>query len=378
MPGKLLSFALNRTLREIRHVTPVPPARATGQVAEVYADSTARFGMLAPPVALHSPAPVPLAAAWLLLRETLVNPSSTPRALKEEVAEAISTTNSCPYCVSVHTLMHTAFTSAEAETDRTPGDPRGHAPGDAVGDAAGAETGRTPGDSRGHVAGDAVGGEAGVGAVAAWVRGAGPPPGADLAELLGVAFTFHYLNRMVSVFLPDSPLPSEVPSFAHGMMRGILARLAVRASPSPGGPALLPEAEHPADLVWAAPAPRVADAVARAVRAVGAEAETVLSPEARALVEDQIALRDAPPMPRSWAAEAVAQLPPTERPAARLALLIALDAPRVTPADVTAPALPDHHLITLASWSSLTAARHHTTLLATTPEPTRPHPQTTT
>src|SRR5690606_8869078 len=44
-------------LAQVRHVTPVRPRAARGLVAEVYAGLERDFGMLAPPVILHSPVP---------------------------------------------------------------------------------------------------------------------------------------------------------------------------------------------------------------------------------------------------------------------------------------------------------------------------------
>ena len=78
------------------------------------------FGMLAPPVALHSPAPEALAAVWVILRESLVATGLAGRPGKEAVAATISLANSCPYCVDVHgaTLMGLLkhYLRAELET----------------------------------------------------------------------------------------------------------------------------------------------------------------------------------------------------------------------------------------------------------------------
>ncbi len=64
MSNALMRRALRRSTAQIRHISPVPPGSATGQVAAVYAQVERDFGMLAPPVALHSPAAGPLAACW--------------------------------------------------------------------------------------------------------------------------------------------------------------------------------------------------------------------------------------------------------------------------------------------------------------------------
>ncbi|MEV6623168.1 carboxymuconolactone decarboxylase family protein, partial [Amycolatopsis sp. NPDC051114] len=100
-PG-LVRFALRRTLRDVKYVEAVRPRHARGLVRDVYRQVERDFGMLAPPVALHSPAPEVLAAAWLMLRESLVAGGTASRADKEVVAAAVSAANSCPYCVEVH------------------------------------------------------------------------------------------------------------------------------------------------------------------------------------------------------------------------------------------------------------------------------------
>src|SRR5207245_4256084 len=105
MSAALIRKALRRSLAQIRHVSVVPPGRAEGLVAAVYAQVERDFGMLAPPVALHSPAAGPLAACWVMLRETLVAHGLADRAAKEAVAAAVSLGNTCPYCVAVHNAV---------------------------------------------------------------------------------------------------------------------------------------------------------------------------------------------------------------------------------------------------------------------------------
>src|SRR5689334_376789 len=89
-------------MTHIRFVTPVPVQAATGRVAQVYRGMEADFGMVAPPLALHAPAPDTLAASWLMLREALLVPGLVDRAARETVAAGVSLANRCPYCVDVH------------------------------------------------------------------------------------------------------------------------------------------------------------------------------------------------------------------------------------------------------------------------------------
>ncbi|MEV4258890.1 carboxymuconolactone decarboxylase family protein, partial [Spirillospora sp. NPDC049652] len=349
---------LHRTLDRVAHVDPVRPAAAEGLVARVYEQVERDFGMLAPPVALHSPAPEVLAAAWVMLRETLVAGPAAGRPDAEAVAAAVSRANACPYCVAVHeAALH----------DLVPAQGANGMGRDGVGsDGAGLD----------GVGGNGAGRDAaGRDGLAAWAAGAGRPAAGAPApvpfeaervpRLLGVAVTFHYLNRMVNIFLEDSPVPSRVPARVRAPMMRVLGRLlrpAARRGAEPGlSLALLPPAPLPGDLSWAAADPVVGDAFARASAAVERAGRAVPDP-ARALVGDHLDAWDGahPPAGRDWLEEAVATVPEAARPAARLALLTAVASYRIGPSEVAAFRRTDPRdaaLLGLTAWASLTAAR---------------------
>ncbi|MGW4528452.1 carboxymuconolactone decarboxylase family protein [Amycolatopsis sp. NPDC004378] len=333
-PG-LVRFALRRTVKDVKHVEAVGPRRARGLVREVYRQVERDFGMLAPPIALHSPSPPVLAAAWLLLRESLVAAGVSGRADREVVAAAVSAGNACPYCVEVHAMAVGSL-----------GDP---------GTAAALEAG-TPDEIT----------DPGARELAEWARGAGPlPPGVPAgaaAEFAAVATAFHYLNRMVAVFLGDSPLPDRVPASARGKAKAVLGRFLRPGQAPPAGRALafLPAtgADGPD---WAEPGSTLADAFSRARVAVEDAGARVLPPRVRDLVRRELKAWDGRPpgLGRSWADGPVAELPPAERPAARLALLVAKAAYQVDDLVVTAvrgDRADDRGLIELVSWAAHAAA----------------------
>lgn len=198
---------LRRAINEVRYVEPVPYGRSTGVVRRVYLETERDFGMLAPPVALHSPAPALLAAAWELLRATLLVDGETTRAQREAVAAAVSRVNRCPYCVEVH------------------------------------DAGR-----------EQLGGPVDV--------------PVDHDELLAVRGTFEYLNRMVTVFLPESPLPRAAPGAVRRTALRMLGSAAERqVEPCPvgrSGAELLADVADAADAVLGV---RLAGAVRDAVYA---------------------------------------------------------------------------------------------------------------
>ncbi|MYV66900.1 alkylhydroperoxidase, partial [Streptomyces sp. SID2131] len=174
----LVRLMLKGSLRQIRHITVVPPTRSDDTVAEVYAQARREFGVVAPPLALHSPAPQTLAASWLLLRETLLAEGRVSRAAKEAVAAGVSRANDCSYCVEVHEAKQTTLAGTDAHRHLALW-------------AADATTARN--------------------------REEQPPfDAADAPEILGTAVTFHYLNRMVRLFLPDSPVPDAAPAAGRG------------------------------------------------------------------------------------------------------------------------------------------------------------------
>ncbi|MCF6474895.1 carboxymuconolactone decarboxylase family protein [Nonomuraea sp. MG754425] len=349
--GRLLSRMTARgALAQIRHVHPVRPGAARGLVAEVYAQVERDFGMLAPPLALHSPAPPALAACWLLLRESLLASGAAGRAAKEQVAMEVSAGNACPYCVDVHGATLRALPRPTG-TPGTPGAPG--RPG--VPTAAGVTTE--------GAAGAELSAEASVTTAAAAER---PDAGTELAA---VAMTFHYLNRMVNVFLGDSPLPPELPKGARGpalRLFGALMRPAA-ARPVPPGAALglLPAAPPPGDLAWTARVPRLGHAFGAAAAAIEAGGERRLPTAVRELVTEQVAAWDGdPPGPgRDWAGQAAAALPPAQRPAALLTLLTALASYQVDRRVVgeflatTPDGDGEAALIEATAWAALTAAR---------------------
>jgi AhpD family alkylhydroperoxidase len=329
----LVRLAVRRSLNDTRYVRVVKRRHADGLVAAVYRQVERDFGMLAPPTAVHSASPDALAASWLILRETLLADGLADRASKEAVATGVSVANSCPYCEDVHGMTLAAI------------------PGAADGSA-----------------------------LIEWARGTatateaelppGPPEWAP--ELIGVALTFQYHNRVANVFLRDSPFPAHVPLAARPRARRVLGgvlRPAARGGPPPGESLdLLPPAPLPGDLDWAGSRQVVADAFARAYAATEAAGIRSVPAGVRALVHGRLSTWDgqAPGLSRSWVDESTAGLPATERPAGRLALLVAFASYQIDESvvdDFRRIEPDDAALIELVSWASMVAARRVSTWL---------------
>lgn len=331
----LVRLAVRRSLRDTRHVRVVPPRRARGVVADVYRQVVRDFGMLAPPVLLHSSAPDVLAASWMILRETLLAQGVAGRAAKEAVATGVSLANSCPYCTDVHGMTLAALAPAPADHE----------------------------------------------AVREWARAssagtahAEPPfPPGEAAELIGVAVAFHYYNRMVNVFLRDSPFPAHVPESAKPRARQVLGGV-LRSSaggPRPGDSVdLLPAVPRQDEPDWAGDNAVIATAFARAYAAVETAGERSVPAAVRDLVRDRLATwrGEAPGISRSWVDDVVAGLSDADRPAGRLAVVVAL-APYQVDDDIVAAfratAPGDDTLVELTAWAGMAATRRISTWLGT-------------
>jgi AhpD family alkylhydroperoxidase len=300
------------------------------------------FGVLVPPVALHAVAPDTLAAAWMLLRETLIVSGNTVRAAKETVATAVSFGNACPYCATIHNSSLTAFGVAGrgAETD-----------------------------------------DLTLAALAEWVQsaaqpdaGSGPPvPTAQLPELVGVAVLLHYLNRMANAFLREVPLPPGVPDLALSPVLRILGRLMRAASLRQHGPGesldLLPQGESAADLAWTAGSRTVAEAFARAGTAIDAAGSRSVPDDVRDLVRRRLVgwrgrLRG---ISRAWVEDLVGVLPNEQHAAGRLTLLVAFASYQIDDSVVARcreAGADDAMLVEMCSWAAMAAARRIGSVLA--------------
>jgi AhpD family alkylhydroperoxidase len=329
----------------VKYVRPVRREEASGLVAAVYEQLARDFQLLAP-ITLASPVPPLLAARWMVLRETLVA-GSVPRLEKELVAEAVSRANACPYCVAAHALML-----------------RGGAEGDVARAVARGDT-------------DAIA-DPYLRELAVWALNsrspehpalAAPPFDAGAApEIVGTAVAFHTVNRIVDVFLGDSPygMPPGFGWTAALLMKPVastFARRLVSLSPPPGESLqLLEDAPLPSDLQWAEANPVVAGAFARATRVVDQLGASFVPGDARALVLERVAAwrGEVVGPSRSWVEDAIRAVGEPERPAARLALLVALASFQIDSGVVEsfrARCPGDEALLGTVAWAAFTAAR---------------------
>jgi AhpD family alkylhydroperoxidase len=337
MSGKPVTAVLGLLgLTQVGYVSPVRRRAARGLVGRVYEQVEREFGVLAPSVALHSPAPEVLAASWLMLREVLLVTSNVDRTAKEAVAAMVSLGNTCPWCVAIHS---TTFSRLSGDAAQSITDPR-------------------------------------LRAIAAWAKDCGTREGAlrrvpacsaeEAPELIGTVALLHYFNRMVNVFLTELPMPPGTPRMALGPVMQVLGRKiqpAAGHSYQPGTSLeLLPAAPLSRDLSWAASNPVVAGAFARISGAVDAAGTRSVPPAVRDAVMTELENWHGEPRgpSRAWTEDAISALPTADRAAGRLALLTALASYQVDRSvigEYRSGGSSDAQLVELTSWASFAAAR---------------------
>jgi len=334
----------------IRYIQSVALNSTEGLVARVYPQIKKEFGALVEPFTLHSPSPELLAGAWSACRESLLV-GSVRRDVKEAVAATVSRINQCPYCVDAHTIMLNA-TSARNTANAII-----HQRDDQIRDAA-------------------------VRSIVEWAA-ATRSPGAkvllsppfsqkDAPEIIGTAVFFHYVNRMVSVLLSNTPLPSN-----HPLLKGFFKRMAGwffskaihRSKPLGASLELLPKSELPADLAWAKPSPNIAGAFARFAAVVNRASREFIPEDVRDCVVKHVQAWDGrdPSLGRHWVEEAMNGLDEKSRDIGRLVLLAALAPYQVDEGVVdafTTHITGDDRLLGALAWGSFTAARRIGTWLS--------------
>jgi AhpD family alkylhydroperoxidase len=337
----------------VRYITPVVPNRARGQLAAIYQQIRQELGLVPEPFTLHSPAPPLLAGFWSVFRVSLLVGTAS-RGAKEAVAAAVSDLNSCPWCVDAHTMMLYATGHQHTAGAILRNGDRSHLPEDIRAIVDWAYATRTPeAPALAH-----------------------PPFSSEQAgEFLGTALAFHYLNRMVSVFLTETFLPTmpwmrAASRRVGGWLFAGMGRRTVATSEPAGAFAL------PAELRWMAQWPTVAYAFAAWDAIVENLGTRALPETVRKLLDHTVGVwsgRESG-ISRHWVEDALVPLTDAERPIGRVVFLAAL-APYQMDASTMQEYLdlqPDHGLVVSAvAWASWRAARRIGTWLS--PEPGAAH-----
>jgi AhpD family alkylhydroperoxidase len=275
-----------------------------------------------------------------------------PREIKEAVAAAVSNLNACPYCVDAHTIML-----------------------DAAGEG---RTAEAISSSRYDEIPDGK-----IRLIVEWASTTCTPKSEailkppfsrqEAPEIIGTAVFYHYVNRMVTVLLGSTPLPSNQ-RWLKGSMKKVAGWMfsdALHRSKTVGDALhFLPKADLPVDLHWAKKASNVAWAYASFAAAVDKVGEYALPLEVRAHVQEEINEWNGKTSELSlaWSEDAISRFDEATQDAARLALLTALAPYKIDESVVSAfrKHFPgDDKLVGALAWASFTAARKIGTWLQT-------------
>lgn len=271
------------------------------------------YGALVAPIEAHSPAPELLAAAWLMLRATMVAPGLVDRTTKEAVAVAVSHANSCWYWTELHVTVLEALNERAVDSELS---------------------------SRAHHR---------IRRITEWARQPGarrPFDDRHVPEIVGTVVVTHYLDRIATVFAASSTEE--------------FAAVALRAHETPDdGADTPPGAEFPAGFDWTRGQPGVASAFARAAAAIEAAGQRAVPQPVRAMVLALLAEWHGETPGPEWLAELSRGLPDDDRFTARLALLTAIAPVQVDPEllSLCRKRHGEQALVELVSWASFVAAR---------------------
>jgi AhpD family alkylhydroperoxidase len=313
--------------QHFRHITPVRPEDATGQVAAVYDHVNTEFSSIGPAVMMLSPAPELLAPGWALLRESLVA-GAVPRWRKEIVTVSVSQANRCAYDAAGH-LMFLRLAGGEHVADAL-------------------EHGEDPADED-------------VRMIAQWARSGGTPPfpAQEAAEYIGTALALHFINRLVLVLIAGDLLPGSMREGEPAAFDGAPIARAIQQQRPPGESLrLLTSVPSDAIPAWAGDSP-VGPAYV-ALRTAADRGKGLLSEPARKVVRDTITQYQGRLQfgDRDWLAESLTPLTPDDHPGATLAILAGLAPTHITEDDVAgwrADQYTDHCLLHLLAYGAITA-----------------------
>ena len=346
LPKTLRFWLFDRlSLKTMRYVRAVPRHEASGLVADVY-DMIADDFFINGSLTSRSTVPPLLAGIWTAGREGILVDDQLDRTTKEAMNAVLAQANDCPYCGDMlislvhagkqHDAARHIFAGTEADLD----DPVLRERLEWVRSIA------TPGETE---------------------HPPSPFTAAQVPEAVAALMAMSDITRFSHVVMDGSPVaaPLGLQGVKAAALRAFSGELRVtHVKPLEPGRALalLPPGPLPDDMQWAAPNPRIAEALGRWASVVEREgAEAVPQPVCelvhRSLRDWQGELM---PISRSWVDAEVADLAGRERAIARLALVLAKAPYQVEDGlvqDVLAHDPGVEGLVRILAWASFSAAR---------------------
>jgi len=332
--------------RQVRYITPIPMKQSEKKLKSVYLQIRTDF-QLVPPLTLFSPVPELLAAVWSIWRESQFVSDNVSRVITETVAAGVSSINECAYCVDAHTGMLHAL--AEDQIVKSI-----HAQSsDSIKNKSHSQILEWALANR-HPDAKCI------------LRPPFTKP--DAPEIIGTAFVYHFVNRMVSIFLTESPLPltagsAKIRQGAAKVFGKTIGKSITHRTSSAGKSLMfIPCAELPEDFNWAEGRQNVARAFAGFTHTIEQLSIHTIPVSVRQLIEKRLARwrGEQTGISREWIEESILDINDNDKPCARLLLLTALAPYQVSAEDIQEfrkhyPG--DHELLVFTAWASFTAAR---------------------
>ncbi len=326
---------------QIRYLARQDFSRAGTLVRALLGQMDADF-VIGPPLTLHMVNPELMAGVWSGAREC-VAAGREGRPLREVVSAVISRMNACPYCYDIHTSMLHSF----GESDLARAVWRGESLPDPKMEAIAQWAAAT------------LSPDAGILAAPPFTR-------AEAPAIIGIAVGFHYLNRVVNVFLDASPVPLK----GQGPLKEKLIALSGKIlrprlaaqNPQPGQFLIPPAGRLPPEFSWARGDANIAGGFQRFAATAEAAGEESVDPAVRDVILRYLAQwrGEAPGLGRAWLEAAVEPLDASLQPAGRLALLAAI-APYQVDAELVAAFRRrqpgDRDLVNTVAWACYSTAR---------------------
>jgi len=346
LPAKIRYWLFDKlSVQTMRYVTAVNTREARGQTRAVY-DMIREDFFKNGSLTSRSKVPDLMAAIWTAAREAMLVPDKVDRTTKDAISAVLSQMNECPYCEDMLISLVHAAGEHNAATE--------------IFEGSGFDEPEDILRSR-----------------LEWVVALAtscdntlpetPFTEEQLPEVIGTLMAMSDINRFSHVVMADSPVsaPFGLRSLKARALKlfgsELEATRQVTLEPGRALP-LLPPAKLPADMQWAKPNPRVADAVARYAATVEQEGSREISAQARHAILASLARWNGESMPLDsrWIDEDISELSGEDRCIARLAVVLGKASYRVTEdmvVDVLGDARDEERFIRILAWSSSVAAR---------------------
>lgn len=324
-----MSFMEDFNNRRVKHVKILKFDETSDQVRTIYKQLNAEF-QIAPPMTVHAQVPEIFAAVWSACRESLV--VGDHRTEKEIIATKISNMNNCPYCVDIHAVMIGADSNAVnqkfdlelwASQTLNPQHPVILNP---------------------------------------------PFSKSYLTAYLGTAIMFHYINRVVNVFMREgSPLnlPTPLKAVKPILQKIASATLGKATLKKKAQAGLSLELTSPIDfktnIQWIDSDSIIGKSLARFFYTLKVEARTVLHLSSIQTLEEHLKNWNGEnaPLGRGWLEEVLLKCKEEDRVALKLALLVARSSHQITDADIhdfRKSHSKETDLIKIVSWAASAAS----------------------